>query len=221
MSTEDRLVLKAERQANNEICENGGIASVQTLRELTNAYVKAGKEFKTAETCEEMKEHYPQSASYNEIGLHYSNSGNTQKAIEFYRKAIEENPNNAYAYFNLGHSQKNLDKKAYKSNIEKACQIKCNYSTALYELSRIERSEGNETKADDLLQKAYDIKLQEWKRNEFQTSDYSWFISMARDLGKNDIAREVEASQPRFDTEDYYNKENLTQTRNNLLTDNN
>ena len=221
LSTEDRIVLKAERQANNEICKNGGVASVQTLRELANAYIKAGKEFKAAETCEEMKEHYPQSASYNEIGVHYSNSGNTQKAIEFYRKAIEEDPNNAHAYFNLGHSLKGIDKKAYKSNIEKACQIKYNYSIALYELSRIERSEGNETKANELLQRAYDIKLQEWKRNEFQTSDYSWFISMARDLGKNDVALKVEASQPRFGTEDYYNKENLTQTRNNLLTDNN
>lgn len=92
LSTEDRMALKAERQANIEAELNGGVPSKETLIALRRAYNKAGHVFKAAETYELQNELYPEADMYNGIAVLYNNAGATDKAIEFYEKAIEENP---------------------------------------------------------------------------------------------------------------------------------
>ena len=106
LSTEDRMALKAERQANIEAELNGGVPSKETLIALRRAYNKAGHVFKAAETYELQNELYPEADMYNGIAVLYNNAGATDKAIEFYEKAIEENPYHKYLQYVLLHQER-------------------------------------------------------------------------------------------------------------------
>jgi len=46
----------------------------------------------------------PQAGTWNNIGNIFFETGNRQKAIEAYKKAIEINPNLVDAYFNMGYT---------------------------------------------------------------------------------------------------------------------
>ena len=43
--------------------------------------------------------------------------------------------------------------------------------------------------------------------------DYGWLASLAEDMGKYDIAKEVRASKPVKQGENWFNDENLTKTK--------
>ena len=72
----------------------------------------------------------------------YSNAGATDKAIEFYEKAIEENPHNKHAYANLGSTLLYRDTKRAKEYLQKAFNIDPEHDIALIELGKIDKSEG-------------------------------------------------------------------------------
>ena len=218
LSTEDRVALKAERQANLEAELNGGVPSKQTLIALRRAYDKAGKTFKAAETYELQSELYPETDMYNEIGVFYSNAGATDKAIEFYEKALEENPNNKYANANLGSTLKYRDSKRAKEYLQKAISVDPNQDIALIELARLEKAEGKALEAKEKFQKAYDFFLRQWKTNSLPKYAYGWFASVAEELGEKDFAHEIRQSTPGNEGESYYNSENLSKTKTNSLT---
>lgn len=165
LSTEDRVALKAERQANLEAELNGGVPSKQTLMALRRAYDKAGHTFKAAETYELQNELYPEADMYNGIAVLYNNAGATDKAIEFYEKALEENPNHKYANANLGSTLRNRDPKKAKEYLQRAISIDPEHDIALIELGRIQKSEGDSIGAKEKFQKAYDKYLRQWKTN--------------------------------------------------------
>ena len=218
LSTEDRIVLKAERQANLEAEMNGGVPSKETLLALRSAYIKAGNDFKAAETAELQRELYPATVNLNSIGVLYSNSGNAEKAVEFYNLAIQENPHNEYAHSNLGLELKHTDAKLYKYHINKALEINPEHAVALIESGRIDKSEGNVAECKEKLRRAYDILLRKWKTNTFCDSDYGWLAAVARELGENETAEQIMASKPKLEDEAYYDKENLSKIRTNMLT---
>ena len=93
LTTEERIALKAERQANLESEQNNGVPSKETLEALRRAYEKAGNDFKAAETYELQSELYPSSVDFNSLGVLYHNAGETEKAIEYYERALQNNPN--------------------------------------------------------------------------------------------------------------------------------
>lgn len=198
LSTEDRIVLKAERQANLEAEMNGGVPSKDTLVALRMAYKKAGNEFKAAETYELQRELYPATVDLNCLGVLYHNCGNHEKAAEFFEQAIQENPNNEYAHFNLGNTMKFIDNEVYKRHIRKAYEINPEYDVALIELGRIDKSEGNITDGEKKLRKAYELLLRQWKTNTCDISSYGWLAAVARELGENEIAEQVTASIPKY-----------------------
>lgn len=221
LSTEERIVLKAERQANLETEMTGGVPSKDTLVTLRRAYEKAGNEFKAAETAELQRELYPSSINLNSIGVLYHNSGNYEKAAEFYKQAIKQDPNNVHAHFNLGHTMKGIDHEAYKRHIKKALEINPNYDVALIEAGHIDKSEGNVAEGENKLRKAYDILLRQWKTSSLDDSEYGWLAAVAREIGEAEIARQVMDSKPRLESEAYYDIENLSIIRTNMLTHNN
>lgn len=221
LSTEERVVLKAERQANLEAEMNGGTPSKESLEALRRAYKKAGNEFKAAETAELQRELYPASVDLNNIGVLYANSGNTEKAAEFHKLAIQENPNNAFAHCNLGLELKDTDAELYKYHVNKALEINPELGYALIESGRIDCSEHKNSEGEKKMRKAYDILLRRWKMGTLGDSDYSWLVSVARELGENGVARQVMASKPKQEGEAYYDEENLSRTRTTMLTHNN
>ena len=218
LSTEERVALKAERQANLDAESNGGVPSKKTLQDLRAAYLKAGQVFKAAETYELQNELYPDASQYNQIGVLYGNSGAVEKAIEFYEKALVENPNHEYAYANLGSHLRSRDPQRAKECLEKALSLNPNKETALIELGRIQKAEGDSEGAKEKFQRAYDLFLREWKTKSLDSYAYGWFASVAEELGLDDFACEIRRSTPGQQAESYYDSSNLTTTRKDILT---
>ena len=218
LSTEERAALKAERQANLEAEINGGVPSKETLIALRLAYNRAGHTFKAAETYELQNELYPDTDIYNNIAVLYNCAGATEKAIEFYEKALEENPNHKYANANLGSTLRLRDPKRAKEYLQRAISADPDNDIALIELGRMQESEGDIQSAKEKFQKVYDRYLQQWKTDSLPQYAYGWFALIAEKLGENAFAKEIRLSTPGAEGEAYYDPENLSKTKTNMLT---
>lgn len=221
LSTEERVALKAERQANLEAEQNGGVPSKQSLVALRNAYDKAGNTFKAAETYELQNELYPDASSLNSIGVYYNNAGATDKAIEFYELALENNPNNKYANANLGSTIKNSNPARAKQLLQKAIDVDPDHDIALVELARLKKQAGDMEEAEIMFRRVYDMYKKKWMTNSLPDYAYGWFSSVAEELDEKEFAKEIRASKPKQEAEAYYDKENLAKTKTNMLTSKN
>ena len=213
LSTEERIVLRAEREANIETERNGGIPTKNCLISLRKAYEDAGNDFKAAETLEQQNEIYPNPEEYNLIGVYYHNSGNRDKAIDFFERALDHNPNDYWANFNLGNTLFYRDLKRARQYLNKAYELNPFEPCINILLGRLDKREGKESEAKEKFQIAYDKYEQKWKANLFYNSDYGWFASVAEELGKKDKAYEIRSAKPKIEQTTYYDEENLTQTR--------
>ena len=218
LSTEERIVLRAEREANIETERNGGIPTKNCLISLRKAYEDAGNYFKAAETLEQQNEIYPNPEEYNLIGVYYHNSGNRDKAIDFFERALDHNPNDYWANFNLGNTLFYRDLKRARQYLNKAYELNPFEPCINILLGRLDKREGKESEAKEKFQIAYDKYEQKWKANLFYNSDYGWFASVAEELGKKDKAYEIRSAKPKIEQTTYYDEENLTQTRTKSLT---
>ena len=218
LSTEERIVLRAEREANIETERNGGIPTKNCLISLRKAYEDAGNDFKAAETLEQQNEIYPNPDEYNLIGVYYHNSGNRDKAIDFFERALDHNPNDYWANFNLGNTLFYRDLKRARQYLNKAYELNPFEPCINILLGRLDKREGKESEAKEKFQIAYDKYEQKWKANLFYNSDYGWFASVAEELGKKDKAYEIRSAKPKIEQTTYYDEENLTQTRTKSLT---
>lgn len=213
LTTEERIVLVAEREANIDAERNGGVPSRRGLENLREAYERAGNDFMAAETYEQQYELYPNSVDLNNIGVLYHNSGNYDKAQQFYELAYEKDPNNSTIAFNLGHTIKDKDPERAKKLIEKAYRLNSSHCPALIELARMEEAAGNRTHALELRQRAFDILNEKWKRNSLAAWQWGWFAMVADELGKHSLASEIRQSKPKSESEVYFNPDNLTGTK--------
>ena len=220
LTTEERIVLVAERQANLEAEMNNGIPTKNALIKLRSAYKEAGNDFRAAETLELQLELYPSSSSYNELGVLYHNSGNYDKAIPFFEQALETSPNSPHVNFNLGNtlncSGKGREEEA-KKYIERAYQLDPDHYPAIIEMAKIQKRQGLHEKAQGNFERAYDILMKKWKTGTLDDAGYGWFSSLAERLGHHDVAVEVRMSKPSLENKQYYNDENLVRTKSNAL----
>lgn len=218
LSTEERIVLRAEREANIETERNGGIPTKNCLISLRKAYEDAGNDFKAAETLEQQNEIYPNPEEYNLIGVYYHNSGNRDKAIDFFERALDHNPNDYWPNFNLGNTLFYKDLERARQYLNKAYELNPSEPCINILMGRLDKREGKESEAKEKFQIAYDRYEQKWKANSFNKSDYGWFASVAEELGKKDKAYEIRSAKPKIEQTTYYDEENLTQTRMKSLT---
>lgn len=218
LSTEERIVLRAEREANIETERNGGIPTKKCLIALRKAYEDAGNDFKAAETLEQQNEIYPNPEDYNLIGVYYHNSGNKDKAIDFFERALAHNSNDYWPNFNLGNTLFYKDSKRSRQYLNKAYELNPSEPCINILLGRLDKREGKEAKAKEKFQIAYDRYEQKWKANSLNNSDYGWFASVAEELGKKDKAYEIRSAKPKIEQTTYYDEDNLTQTRTKSLT---
>ena len=217
LSSEDRIALKAERKANNEMYNRGGTPSLKTLEELREAYKRAGKLLKAAETYELQGELYPSSMNRNNLGVLYSNAGMYDKALDNYKDALDKNPNDGTILFNIALSlRKSGNHEEYKKYMKEAITRQPNGPCILCEFSKIDRSEGAAEEAEQKLNKAFEILMDTWSRKELKEWEYSWFESVAQQLGKPDIVNKLEQEE-KSNLQGYlYNKENLSITSESL-----
>lgn len=217
LTSEERIVLVAERQANLEAEQNNGIPTQNGLIRLREAYIKAGNSFRAAETIELQTELYPCPDNYNKIGVLYSNAGVKDKAIEYYEKAYQNNPESSTIIFNLGHSLMDREPQRARDLINMAYKKNPNDGATMITLAQMERNSGNYSRAKELEFQAYDMLLRKWRTETLASHEYSWLSSLASDLGHSDIARQVRQSEPGLKAENYYDDNNLTSTNSNAI----
>ena len=217
LTTEERIVLVAERQANLEAMQNNGFPTENGLINLRKAYEKAGQTFKAAETFERQTELYPNPDNYNNIGVLYNNAGVKDKAIEFYEKAYQNNPHSSTINFNLGHSLMDKDPQRARQLINAAYKANSTDGATMITLARLERKAGNVERARELENEAYDMLMKKWKTDTLAKHEYSWLSTVADRLGHKDVAKDVLQSQPGIGNEKYYDDDNLTRTRSNEI----
>lgn len=210
LSTEQRIVLKAERQANIEAEQNGGKPTKQGLETLYKAYEKVGNYLRAAETLELLNELYPSVHNFNQIGLLYSDAGYEDKAFEYFKKAYNTDKN-ATTAFNYAYMLKYKDKNKFKEILEESLRLDPDFPCSLYELGRLLKKE-NHSEAKKMIEKAFEIWKKKFDTNQMSESDYSWLSSAADELGMRDFAQQVRDSESHFNGEKFYNSENLTVT---------
>ncbi|HPO64666.1 MAG TPA: Hsp70 family protein [Bacteroidales bacterium] len=210
LTTEERIVLEAERQANLEAEKNGGKPTKKGLKDLSEAYKKVGNYLRAAETLEVLNELYPSKDYYNEIGIWYSRAGYDDKALEYYEKAYNYDKD-ATTAFNYAYKLKDRDKAKFKEILEESLRLDPDKPHSLYELGRLLKRENN-PEGQKMIEKAFEIWKQKFETNQMSESDYSWLAAAADELGMKDFAQQVRDSEPQFNDEKLYNSENLTIT---------
>lgn len=213
MSSEDRIVLAAERRSNIEAERNGGRPSQQSLESLREAYVKAGKDLKAAETYELQHSLYPGSCNLNNIGVLYHNAGNYSKAIDFYELAIQESPRSHITLSNLGHTYMLMgnNQKAVEC-LKKAHDIAPFHGITLIKLAELETKQGKRSEAKRHKEEAYNILKKQWEKNTLGKVELGWFSSLASELGYHDVYRQVKDSARTSMSDGLYNNDNLTKS---------
>lgn len=216
LTTEERIVLVAERQVNLEAEQNSGIPTKHSLEMLRKAYIDIGNSFFAAETYERQIELYPSLDNYNAIGVLYANSGNAEKAISFFEKALLHNPNDKCVMRNLGISLKNKEPQRAKELFQKILESDPNDPITLIELGRFDKQEKNAVEAQRKFIAAYNGLLHKWQMKTISKAECSWLIWVANELGHNDVAQEVRTSQSKS-INTYYNIENLSKSKTNQI----
>lgn len=212
MTTEERIVFEAERQANLDRMQNNGQPSKKSLTILRQAYEKAGNHLLAAETYEMELEHYPNENCYNYVGVLYSNAGREDKAVEFYERAILANPYNQYAHYNLALRLKYKDEEKYREHIRKALEINPDFDAALIEAASIDEADGNLSEAQAKLQRTYEMMMKEWREGSLGAYGYGYLARIASKLGHEDEARKIRSSMAEPESEKYFDDGNLTRT---------
>ncbi len=210
LSTEERVVLKAERQANLEAELNGGKPTKEGLEALYKAYEKVGNGFRAAETLELLHELYPDNSNYNQIGVFYSSAGYDDKALEYYELGYK-NDKNATTAFNYAYKLKDKDKAKFKEILEESLRLDPDKPHTLFELGRLLKKE-KDPNGNEKIEKAFEIWKRRFESNQMNESDYSWLASAAEEVGMRDFAEQVRNSKPRYNGEKLYNDANLTVT---------
>lgn len=217
LTTEQRNVIKAEREVEKSKAANGGSPSRQALRNLASAYESANQYFQQAEILEMMEEYYPGSAGFNEIGIAFSNAGNEDKATEAFEKAVKQNPTSSAVWGNLAGQYQFKDKEKFVEFSRKAYELSPNDPVEIIRLARAEETVGNKEHAKDLRQRAYEIYVDKFNNHSMHSWDYGWFASLAGDLGHYDMKRKVLKAEPNRTAHSPYEESNLSKRNSNEI----
>lgn len=213
LSSEERMVLAAERQSNIEAEQNGGKPSKRSLENLRKAYENAENDFKAAETYELQYNLYPESCNLNNIGVLYANAGVYSKAVEFYELALEKSPKSYVTLSNLGHTcMLKGDYQKSEEYLRKAHEIAPYHGITLIKLAELEEKLGKNTESRQHKKEAYDILKKQWEKNTLSKIELGWFKSLAYELGNRDVYEQIKSSISNSHTDELYNNDNLTKS---------
>jgi molecular chaperone DnaK len=211
LTSEERMVLKAERQANIEAEANSGKPTKESLQALFKAHAKVGNHLRAAETLEALHDLYPNIHNYNQIGVLYSSAGHEERALHYYELGYLNNKS-ATTAFNYAHELIDRDNVKSKAIFEESLRLDPDKPHTLFELGNLLDKEGN-PQGNEMKRKAFNIWKAKYDTNQMGESDYSWLSFVADNLGMKDFAQQVRESKPRINPDTLYDKENLTQIK--------
>ncbi len=208
LSTEDiaekqllRLLYKATK-------ENGGKPPLDKLKALSQFYVKTERHLKAAETFENIQQLDPNRRYETSICYHYAEAGRKKLSDNWAEIAYQKNPTSTNAY-NLALTkslQGRIDE--YKKLMEEAVTLGSDAAMLTYGEYLLD---SEKQRAEELIQKAFDIWYKEFESNKLSKNDFSRLIRAAKQLGKIQIAEQVQKAKDNLKDENgisWYNPEN-------------
>ncbi len=202
LTPEEKAIAVAQRDTYN--CPD-----VKNLGNLARAYENAGKKLLAAETLEEILEQGG-SVSENRIGILYAESGNQEKAMEWYRKAIAKWPDNPWPMSNLaleltcvGKNDEALEWFRRSLSVDPA-----NYYT-LYNMALIEKEEGDVETADEHFKQAFTLLRRKCLNDNMDDTDWSWLEDVAINAGKEEEGNELMKRKKPRKKDKGYDEDNL------------
>ena len=208
LSTEDiaeKQLLKLLYKATKE---NGGKPPLDKLKALSQFYVKTERHLKAAETFENIQQLDPNRRYETSICYHYAEAGRKKLSDNWAEIAYQKSPTSTNAY-NLALT-KSLQGKTdeYKKLMEEAVTLGSDAAMLTYgEYLLINEKE----KAEELIQKAFDKWFKEFEENKLSKNDFSRLIRAAKQLGKIQIAEQVQKAKDNLKNEkgiSWYNPDN-------------
>lgn len=210
LTNEETIILQTEREMFKEADKNAGIPSNNMYERLCNLYQEAGLNFKAAELLEEQHKYYPAKVSYNCIGVNYHNSGNYNKAIKIFKKALATGENNAFVYSNLGNDLSIIGKiDEALPFLQQAVELRGDYAIPMIIMGEIYQGKDETEKADEWFERAYNIMNRQFMDGNLDEVEKGWFESLALRMGKIDKVREIRKSRTKKKSFDLFNEDNL------------
>lgn len=208
LSTNERIVLRAERQANIEAERNGGKPTKKGLEQLYEAYESSGNNLRAAETLEILNELYPNSNNFNKLGVLYSGAGLEEKAFEYFKLAYERDKSYVTA-FNFARELVHKDVQKSILIFEESLKMNPAYPYSWLELGRLIK-EIDQERSISLISRAFNYWKDKFEKKQLSGGDYGWFYSAANELGMSEYALQILQSKPSVTNHENFKNENLT-----------
>lgn len=192
LSTEDiaeKQLLKLLYKATKE---NGGRPPLDKLKALSQFYVKTERHLKAAETFENIQQLDPNRRYETSICYHYAEAGRKKLSDNWAEIAYQRSPTSTNAY-NLALTkslQRNNDE--YKKLMEEAVNLGSGAAMLTYGEFLLNK---DRERAEELIQQAFDIWYKEFEANKLSKNDFSRLIRAAKQLGKIQIAEQVQKAK--------------------------
>jgi len=205
--------------------ENGGKPPLDKLKALSSFYVKTERHLKAAETFENIQQLDPNNRYETFICYHYAEAGRKKLSDNWAEIAYQKNPTSTNAY-NLALTKILKGKtEEYIKLMDEAVFLGSNAAMLTYGEYLLSK---DKEKAIDLINRAFDIWYKQFQENQLSKNDYSRLIRAAKQLGKIQIAEQVQKDREKLKNEkgiNWYNPENtatdgremLDSKNNNLL----
>jgi len=208
LSTEDiaeKQLLKLLYKATKE---NGGKPPLDKLKALSQFYVKTERHLKAAETFENIQQLDPNRRYETSICYHYAEAGRRKLSDNWAEIAYQKSPTSTNAY-NLALT-KSLQGKTdeYKKLMEEAVNLGSDAAMLTYGEYLLSKEK---QRAEELIQKAFDIWYKEFEENKLSKNDFSRLIRAAKQLGKMQIAEQIQKAKDNLKDDkgiSWYNPDN-------------
>lgn len=217
LSTQEIVEKRLIKAININASQNNGLPSVEQLKSLADFYVKTENHLKAAETFETIQRLSPNKHLETSICYHYDQAGRKKLSDEWAEKAYENNPNATNAY-NLALVKEQQGKmNDYESLMETAVSQGSNAARLVYGEYLLTR---DEEKAKKLIEEAFNYWYGQFKTNRLSKNDHSRLIRSARQIGRLEVAEQVENAKSQFNNSNeikWYSSENLASDNKNYL----
>jgi len=190
LTTQERLVLEAEREAYIAAAKQSGRPEAKTLEKLVDAYAVAGKHARAAETCEVLTRIDSEGGHETSACFHWSRAGREDLSLMWAQRAYEKQPGCVSAY-NLAISLED-EPEQFEQLLREALKYNPDYPSALWVLGQYLEKEAPD-EGHQLIRKAYRCLEAEFRDDSLDTNGCWLFARVARALGKEGFAREAKA----------------------------
>jgi molecular chaperone DnaK (HSP70) len=216
VTTEERLVLEAEKITNEMAARNGGKPTVPALLHLVEVCAYAKDYLRAAETLELVQLLNKNERHETNICYYYDRADKKKLAFIWAEKAYEKEKNaiNA-ANLAIFHLQNN-DSNQYESLMEKSLSLNPDFAFTLvtYGSYLMGKEAQRKAKGREMMQRAFDSLYKLFLNDNLYSSDYQKLISAAESLGKNDVAKTVKMRQLELSTKSkFYDEDSLLASR--------